>query len=57
MPVTTFAALIAIVLSAGLVTALAIGKWGAVTVLPILMVIALAARWAMTHVTLDDTPS
>ena len=55
MPVTTFVALIAVALSAGLVTVLAIAEWGTLTVLPILMIVALAARWAMAHVTLDDS--
>lgn len=54
MPVTTFATLVLVVIAAAALTVLAIAQWGGLTVLPVLMVLALAARWAMSPVTLDD---
>ncbi len=57
MPVTTFVTLILSVLAAAAITVFAIAEWGVLTVLPVLMAIALVARWAMSRVTLDDLPS
>ena len=57
MPVTTFAALILAVVTGAALTAFAIAEWGAMPVLPILMILALGARWAMSRVTLDDSRS
>jgi len=54
MPVTTFATLVLVVIAAAALTVIAIAQWGGLTVLPVLMVLALAARWAMSPVTLDD---
>ncbi|MDU8911472.1 hypothetical protein [Aestuariicoccus sp. MJ-SS9] len=54
MPVTSFALLILAVLMAAALTVWAVSAWGALTVLPVLMVLALAARWAMAHVPHDD---
>ena len=57
MPITTFVTLILSVLAAAAITAFAINEWGVPVVLPILMVLALVARWAMSRVTLEDGPS
>ena len=54
MPVTFLALLVlAVVMAAGL-TVWALNAWGALTVLPILLCVALAARWALAHVPHDD---
>ncbi|MFZ5961508.1 hypothetical protein ACOXXX_01020 [Thalassococcus sp. BH17M4-6] len=55
MPVTSLALMIFSVLAAGGLTIWALYAWGALTVLPLLMVLGLAARWAMSHVPYDDS--
>lgn len=57
MPVTTFVTLIVAVMLGGAVTVFAIAEWGLVTILPVLISVALLARWALAHVTLDDQRS
>lgn len=54
MPVTTFVSLVLTVTAAAGITIWALIKWGMLTVLPVLAVIALAARWATGHVPLKD---
>lgn len=54
MPLTTFLTLLLTVIAAAGVTVWAVVKWGLLTILPVLAVAALAARWAMGHVPLDD---
>ena len=54
MPVTSFAMLIIVVLAAAALTVWAISAWGMMTVVPILLVLALLARWALAHVPHDD---
>ncbi|WP_323769197.1 hypothetical protein [Antarctobacter sp.] len=55
MPVTSFALLVcAVVLAAGL-TVWAMSSFGVLTVIPVLLALALLARWAMAHVPHDDT--
>ncbi|WP_425101280.1 hypothetical protein [Tropicibacter sp. S64] len=54
MPVTSFALLILSVLAAAALTIWAVTAWGMMTVLPLLISVALIARWAMAHVPHDD---
>ncbi len=54
MPVTSFAMLIFCVIAAAALTVWALSAWGALTVLPVLLCLALAARWALAHVPHDD---
>ncbi len=54
MPVTSFALLILGVLATAALTIWALNAWGALTVLPILIALALFARWAVAHVPHDD---
>ena len=55
MPVTYLVTLIVAVLALGGLTIWAFIAWGAMTVIPMLLVVALLARWAMTPVAPDDT--
>ena len=55
MPVTFLALLVFAVVSAAALTVWALNAWGVLTVLPILLCLALAARWALTHVPHDDS--
>ena len=55
MPVTSFALMIFSVIAAGGLTVWALNAWGALTVLPLLVSIGLAVRWAMAHVPYDDS--
>lgn len=55
MPVTSFALMIFSVIAAGGLTVWALNTWGALTVLPLLIVLGVAARWAMAHVPYDDS--
>ncbi len=55
MPVTSFALLICAVVSAAAVTVWAMSSFGVLTVLPVLLALALLARWAMAHVPHDDS--
>ncbi|MFW2541650.1 hypothetical protein ACN2XU_03330 [Primorskyibacter sp. 2E107] len=55
MPVTSFALLILAVIAAAALTIWAVTAWGMLTVLPLLLCVALIARWAMAHVPHDDT--
>lgn len=55
MPVTSFALLILAVLIAALLTVWAMSSWGVLTVLPVLLAVALLARWALAHVPYDDS--
>lgn len=54
MPVTFFALLILAVLSAAALTVWALSSWGLATVLPVLLAVALLARWGAAHVPHDD---
>lgn len=54
MPVTSFAMIAFCVIAAAALTVWALSAFGAMTVLPALGVVALAARWALTHVTHDE---
>ncbi len=50
MPVTSFVLMICSVIAAGGLTIWALNAWGALTVIPLLVTIGLALRWAMAHV-------
>ncbi len=54
MPVTFFALLVLFVLTAAALTVWAMSAFGALTVLPVLLVAALALRWGLGHVPFDD---
>ncbi|WP_168797948.1 hypothetical protein [Pacificoceanicola onchidii] len=54
MPVTSFVILILSVIAAAGLTIWAVTAWGMLTVLPLLISLALIARWAMAHVPHDD---
>ncbi|MFZ7089686.1 hypothetical protein [Primorskyibacter sp. 2E233] len=54
MPVTSFALLVLSVIAAAALTIWAMSAWGMLTVLPLLLFVALVARWAMAHVPHDD---
>lgn len=55
MPVTIFALLVCCVVFAAALTVWAMSSFGVFTVLPILLALALLARWAMAHVPHDDS--
>ncbi|MBO6866163.1 hypothetical protein SAMN04488045_1184 [Thalassococcus halodurans] len=55
MPVTSFTLLIFSVLCAAAITVWAFNSLGAFTVLPVLLVLGLLARWGLGHVPHDDT--
>ncbi|SMX48403.1 hypothetical protein [Maliponia aquimaris] len=55
MPVTIFALLVCSVVLAAALTVWAMSSFGILTVLPILLALALLARWAMAHVPHDDS--
>lgn len=55
MPVTSFALLLVSVIAAAAVTVLAMSAWGALNVVPVLLVVALLARWGLAQVPFDDT--
>ncbi|MGH1413142.1 MAG: hypothetical protein ACRBB0_06595 [Pelagimonas sp.] len=57
MPVTSFALLLVVVIAAAAVTVLAMSTWGALNVLPVLLIVALLARWGLAHVPFDDKHS
>lgn len=54
MPVTSFALLLFSVIAASGLTVWAFSALGAATVLPVLLALALFARWAMADVPYDD---
>ncbi|MBS0123021.1 hypothetical protein [Thetidibacter halocola] len=54
MPVTSFALMLFSVIAAAALTVWAFSAWGAGTMLPILLALALFARWALAHVPHDD---
>ncbi|WP_164490726.1 hypothetical protein [Roseivivax isoporae] len=54
MPVTSFSLLVLSVLGAALLTVWALSAFGIATVLPVVLVLALVARWGMGHVPFDD---
>ena len=54
MPVTYLALVAFSVIAATTLTVWAVNAWGALTVLPVLLCLALAARWALAHVPHDD---
>ncbi|SPF80178.1 hypothetical protein [Pseudoprimorskyibacter insulae] len=54
MPITTFVAMILSAVVASGLTVLAFMKWGAMTVLPVMIVLALLARWGLATVPADD---
>ncbi len=54
MPVTSFALLVFSVVAAAALTIVAMSTWGVLTVLPVLLCLALAIRWAVAHVPYDD---
>jgi hypothetical protein len=47
--------LLIIVIAAAALTVWAMTAWGVLTVLPLLLCLALIARWALAHVPNDDT--
>ncbi|MFD1342516.1 hypothetical protein [Litorisediminicola beolgyonensis] len=55
MPVTSFALLVLAVIGAAGLTVVALNAWGLWTVLPLMMVLAAFARWALGHVPFDDS--
>ena len=55
MPVTSFALLVFSVVMAAALTVWAMSSFGVLTVLPIVLALALIARWAMAHVPHDDS--
>lgn len=55
MPVTSFALLVCAVVSAAALTVWAMTSFGVLTVLPVLLALALLARWAMAHVPYDNS--
>ncbi|PYG34424.1 hypothetical protein [Pelagimonas varians] len=57
MPVTSFALLLVSVIAAAAVTVMAVSAWGVVNVLPVLLIVALLARWGLAHVPFDDSHS
>ena len=54
MPVTFFALLVLFVMSAAALTIWAMSAFGALTVLPVFLIAALALRWGLGHVAYDD---
>lgn len=54
MPVTSLALVVFSTLCLALLAIWAVGTWGFVTMLPVLLVLVLAARWALAHVPHDD---
>ncbi|WP_300434326.1 hypothetical protein [uncultured Mameliella sp.] len=55
MPVTSFALLVCAVIVAAALTVWAVSSFGVLTVVPVLLAIALLARWALAHVPYDDS--
>ncbi|WP_169795921.1 hypothetical protein [Pseudoponticoccus marisrubri] len=55
MPVTSFALLLCAVIAAAALTLWAMSAWGVLTVLPVLIVAVLCARWGLAHVPYDDS--
>ena len=54
MPVTSLALLIFSVIAAAGLTIWALNAWGALTVLPLLLCLGLALRWALADTPYDD---
>ncbi len=54
MPVTTLVTLVLSVLCAAALTIMAMVHWGVLNTIGVLVVMAVAARWALAHVHLDD---
>ncbi|WP_164932855.1 hypothetical protein [Tropicibacter alexandrii] len=54
MPVTSFAMLVFLVIAAAALTVWAVASWGLLTMLPVLLLAVLVARWALAHVPYDD---
>ncbi|SLN27322.1 hypothetical protein ROJ8625_01119 [Roseivivax jejudonensis] len=54
MPVTFFALLVLFAMSMAALTIWALSAFGAMTILPILIVVALVLRWGLGHVPYDD---
>lgn len=57
MPVTSFALLLVSVIAAAGATLMALSAWGALNVLPVLLIVALLARWGLAQVPFDDSHS
>lgn len=57
MPVTTFVSMITAVIAASGLTVWAFAEFGLLKVLPVLVAVALVARWGMAHVPGDDEPA
>lgn len=55
MPVTSFALLVCAVIAAAALTVWAVSSFGVLTMVPVLLAIALLARWALAHVPYDDS--
>jgi hypothetical protein len=55
MPVTSFALIVCATVAAAILTLWAMTSFGVLTVLPVLLALALLARWAMAHVPHDDS--
>lgn len=54
MPVTSLALVVFSLICAGLIAIWAVGTWGFLTMLPVLLALAVLARWALAHVPHDD---
>jgi hypothetical protein len=54
MPVTTFVSMILAVIAISGLTIWGFVKWGLLTMLPLLIAMALLARWGLTTVPADD---
>ncbi|MCE0507131.1 MULTISPECIES: hypothetical protein [unclassified Roseivivax] len=55
MPVTSFALTILLVVAAAALTVWAMSAFGVLAVMPVLLVVALIARWGLGHVPYDDS--
>jgi predicted RND superfamily exporter protein len=55
MPVTSFTLLIGFAVMATALTFWAMSSFGVLTVLPVLLALAVIARWALAHVPYDDS--
>ena len=55
MPVTSFALTILLVVLAAALTVWAMSAFGVLSVLPVLLIVGLLARWGLEHVPYDDS--
>jgi hypothetical protein len=54
MPITTFVSMVLAVVVASGLTVWAFVKWGALTMLPVMIALAILARWGLANVPADD---